>query len=226
MAKLVWDKETDRYYETGISNLAIYPIDDGEYPTGYAWSGVTAVTESPSGAEASAVYADNIKYLNLVSEEELGLTLEAIRYPEEFEECDGTAELVGGVKIGQQPRKAFGMAYKTKVGNSNGAEIGEILHVVWNCLAAPSEKAYSTVNESPENMTFSWTLTTTKLKVEGWEDTLKPISHLEVDSRYVDEDVWTALDTTLFGSTSEDATLPLPGELLDMIDEILNPVVT
>lgn len=197
MAKLTWDEESVRRYETGISNVVVYPYieaDKVSYVTpslgtgvsisgykGYAWDGVTGITESPSGAEASAVYADNIKYFNLISDEELGLTLEAVQYPEEFEKCDGTEELVAGVKIGQQSRIPFGLSYLTKVMNANGVEIGQTLHIVWNALAAPSEKAYSTVNESPENMTFSWTLTTTKVPVEGTETKFKPISHLEVN---------------------------------------------
>lgn len=197
MAKLTWDEESVRRYETGISNVVVYPYIDADKVSyivpalgagvsiagykGYAWDGVTGITESPSGAEASAVYADNIKYFNLISDEELGLTLEAVQYPEEFEKCDGTEELVAGVKIGQQSRIPFGLSYLTKVMNANGVEIGQTLHIVWNALAAPSEKAYSTVNESPENMTFSWTLTTTKVPVEGTETKFKPISHLEVN---------------------------------------------
>ena len=214
MAKLTWDEEAVRQYETGISSVAVYPISSGTYPAGYAWSGMTGITESPSGAEATATYADNIKYLNLISDEELGLTLEALFYPEEFEQCDGTAELVQGVKIGQQPRKAFGLAYKTKICDSNGADIGYTLHLVWNALAAPSEKGYSTVNDSPEAMTFSWTLTTTKIPVNGYESTYKPISHMEIDSRYANASKLTTLEGKLFGTANSPAYLPLPGDVI------------
>lgn len=232
MSKLEWDDEAVRQYETGISHVAIYPYDSSVeepeegYVAGYAWSGITGITESPSGAEATAVYADNIKYLNLMSEEELGLTVEAINYPEAFEKCDGTASLVAGVKIGQQSRIPFGMGYKTKKCDSNGNDIGEILHLVWNALAAPSEKAYSTVNDSPENMTFSWTLTTTKVKFSDDTLGLKPISHLEIDSSIVNADFWAALDALLFGSTSTSAMFPKdPSEIFALYDETVTEAV-
>lgn len=219
MAKLTWDEESVRHYETGVSNMVVFPYDssNGTYPKGYAWSGITGFTESPSGAEATAVYADNIKFLNLISEEELGATLEAITYPEEFEECDGTATLVAGLKIGQQPRKPFGLAFKTKVCDANGIDIGYTIHLIYNCLAAPSEKAYSTVNDSPENMTFSWSITTTKIPVNGYEDTYKPVSHIEIDSRTATAAKLTDLENALFGTVSDDAYLPLPGAVIGMM---------
>ena len=217
MAKLTWDEESVRHYETGIDHMVLYPAVNGAYPAGVAWSGITGFTESPSGAEATAVYADNIKFLNLISAEELGATLEAIQYPEEWELCDGTASLVAGVKIGQQPRKPFGLAYRTKIADSNGIDIGYTLHIIWNALAAPSEKAYSTVNDSPENMTFSWTLTTTKIPVNGYEDTYKPISHMEINSTEADSAKLTALENILFGTNGTDAYLPLPGAIIGMM---------
>ena len=219
MAALTWDEESVRQYETGVDHVVVYPYNstNGTYPAGYAWSGMTGITESPSGAEATAVYADNIKFLNMISAEELGATLEAITYPEEFEQCDGTAELVQGVKIGQQPRKAFGLAYRTKICDLNGVDIGYTIHILYNCLAAPSEKAYSTVNDSPENMTFSWSVTTTKIPVEGYENTYKPISHIEIDSRTATAAKLTALNEALFGTAGSDAYLPLPGDLIAMM---------
>jgi len=217
MAKLTWDEESVRQYETGIDHMVVYPAVSGAYPKGYAWSGVTGFTESPSGAEATAVYADNIKYLNLISAEELGGTLEAIQYPEEFEQCDGTAELVAGVKIGQQPRKAFGLVYRTKVADANGVDKGYVLHLIWNALAAPSEKAYATVNDSPENMTFSWTLTTTKIPVNGYESTYKPVSHMEIVESEANATKLTALKNILFGTAGSDPYLPLPGAVIGMM---------
>lgn len=217
MAKLTWDEESVRQYETGIDHMVVYPAVSGTYPKGYAWSGVTAFTESPSGAEATAVYADNIKYLNLISAEELGATLEAIQYPEEFEQCDGTAELVAGVKIGQQPRKAFGLVYRTKIADSTGNDKTYVLHLIWNALAAPSEKAYATVNDSPENMTFSWTLTTTKIPVAGYTDTYKPVSHMEIVESEANSTKLNALKDILFGTAGSDPYLPLPGAVIAMM---------
>ena len=215
MAKLVWDQSGQRFYETGVSNGVLYVQDEsGAYPKGVAWNGLTAVTESPSGAEATPLYADDIKYLELYSAEEFGATIEAYTYPEEFEACDGSAEIAAGVTIGQQTRKAFGLCYKTVVGNDvKGNELGYKLHLIYGCKAAPSEKAFQTINDSPEAITFSWEVTTTPVAVEGF----KPTANLVIDSTKVDAEKLTALEAKLFGSASEEAALPLPDEIVDMM---------
>ena len=210
MSKLVWDQTGERLYETGVKNGVLYPLVEGKYPKGVAWNGLTAVTESPSGAEATALYADDIKYLNLLSNEEFGATIEAYMYPEEFAECDGSAAIAKGVMIGQQKRKAFGLAYKTTLGNdTEGNDHGYKLHIIYNALAAPSEKAYSTINDSPEAITFSWEITTTPVNVEG----MKPTASLVIDSTKVDASKLSALETILYGSESVDPRLPLPNEI-------------
>ena len=210
MAKLVWDKTGERLYETGVKNGVLYPMVDGTYPKGIVWNGLTAVTESPSGAEATALYADDIKYLNLMSAEEFGATVEAYTYPDEFAECDGTAELTKGVKLGQQPRKQFGLCYKTTLGNDVAKnDFGYKLHLVYGCSAAPSEKAYATINDSPEAITFSWEVSTTPVTVNGF----KPTAHVEIDSTKVSPSELAKLEDKLFGSTTEEATLPLPDEI-------------
>lgn len=215
MAKLVWDQSGQRFYETGVSNGVLYVQDEsGAYPKGVAWNGLTAVTESPSGAEATPLYADDIKYLELYSAEEFGATIEAYTYPEEFEACDGSAEIASGVTIGQQTRKAFGLCYKTVVGNDvKGNELGYKLHLIYGCKAAPSEKAFQTINDSPEAITFSWEVTTTPVAVEGF----KPTANLVIDSTKVDVEKLAALEAKLFGSDSEEAALPLPDEIVDMM---------
>lgn len=215
MAKLVWDQSGQRFYETGVSNGVLYVQDEsGAYPKGVAWNGLTAVTESPSGAEATPLYADDIKYLELYSAEEFGATIEAYTYPEEFEACDGSAEIAVGVTIGQQTRKAFGLCYKTVVGNDvKGNELGYKLHLIYGCKAAPSEKAFQTINDSPEAITFSWEVTTTPVAVEGF----KPTANLVIDSTKVDAEKLAALEAKLFGSDSEEAALPLPDEIVDMM---------
>lgn len=215
MAKLVWDQSGQRFYETGVSNGVLYVQDEsGAYPQGVAWNGLTAVTESPSGAEATPLYADDIKYLELYSAEEFGATIEAYTYPEEFEACDGSAEIAVGVTIGQQTRKAFGLCYKTVVGNDvKGNELGYKLHLIYGCKAAPSEKAFQTINDSPEAITFSWEVTTTPVAVEGF----KPTANLVIDSTKVDAEKLAALEAKLFGSESEEAALPLPDEIVDMM---------
>lgn len=215
MAKLVWDQSGQRFYETGVSNGVLYVQDEsGAYPKGVAWNGLTAVTESPSGAEATPLYADDIKYLELYSAEEFGATIEAYTYPEEFEACDGSAEIAEGVTIGQQTRKAFGLCYKTVVGNDvKGNELGYKLHLIYGCKAAPSEKAFQTINDSPEAITFSWEVTTTPVAVEGF----KPTANLVIDSTKVDAEKLAALEAKLFGSASEEAALPLPDEIVDMM---------
>lgn len=215
MAKLLWDQTSERLYETGVNKGVLYPQLSGAYPKGVAWNGLTAVTESPSGAEATPLYADNIKYLNLMSAEEFGATIEAYTYPDEFAECNGEASLVEGVSIGQQVRKAFGMSYQTKVGNDvDGTEHGYKIHLIYGALAAPSEKAYATINDSPEAITFSWEVTTTPVEVTGF----KPTATLVIDSTKVDTDKMTAIETILYGSDSEEARLPLPDEILNIIN--------
>lgn len=213
MAKLVWDKTGERFYETGVKNGALYVYDSTQkkYGTGVAWNGLTAVTESPSGAEATALYADDIKYLNLLSTEEFGATIEAYTYPDEFAECDGSAELSNGVMIGQQKRKTFGLAYKTTLGNdTDGNDYGYKLHIIYGCLAAPSEKAYATINDSPEAITFSWEVTTTPVEVTGH----KPTASITIDSTKADKAKLTKLEAKLFGDDSEGTpTLPLPDEI-------------
>ena len=208
--KLSWDNSGERLYETGVKNGVLYVQNAGKYPKGVAWNGLTAVTESPSGAEATPLYADDIKYLELTSEEEFGGTIEAYTYPDEFAECDGSAELATGVKISQQKRKAFGLAYRTTIGNDeDGNDHGYKLHLVYGCKAAPSEKAYATINDSPEAITFSWEFTTTPVAVTGH----KPTAHIEIDSTKADPTCLAALEAKLFGSQSEDPQLPLPDEV-------------
>lgn len=214
MAKIVWDKTGERFYETGVKQGVLYPQSAGSYPKGVAWNGLTAVTESPSGAEATPLYADDIKYLNLMSNEEFAATIEAYTYPDEFAECDGSAEIATGVKIGQQPRKTFGMCYRTTVGNDvDGAEHGYLLHLIYGALAAPSEKAYATVNDSPEAITFSWEVSTTPVNVTGH----KPTAQITIDSRKVAADKLSALEDVLYGSESEEARLPLPDEVATLV---------
>ena len=208
--KLSWDNSGERLYETGVKNCVLYVQNAGKYPKGVAWNGLTAVTESPSGAEATPLYADDIKYVELTSEEEFGGTIEAYTYPDEFAECDGSAELVKGVKIGQQKRKVFGLVYKTTLGNDeDGNDHGYKLHLVYGCKAAPSEKAYATINDSPEAITFSWEFTTTPVAVAGH----KPTAHIEIDSTKADSTCLAALEAKLFGTESDDPQLPLPDEV-------------
>lgn len=218
MAKLVWDKTGDRFYETGVKQGVLYIPTDGVYSKGVAWNGLTAVTESPSGAEATALYADDIKYLNLLSTEEFGATIEAYTYPDEFAACDGSAELTKGVTIGQQKRSTFGLCYKTTIGNdTDGNDHGYKLHIIYGALATPSEKAYSTINDSPDAVTFSWEITTTPVNVAGQ----KPTASLVIDSTKADKTKLEALEAILYGKdpTSPDAQdgveprLPLPDEI-------------
>jgi hypothetical protein len=214
MAKIVWDKTGERFYETGVKNVVLYVAESGAYPKGVAWNGVTNITESPSGAEATPLYADDIKYLNLMSAEEFGASLEAYTYPEEFAVCDGSAALVDGVMIGQQSRKTFGLCYRTTVGNdTDGNEHGYKLHLVYGLLAAPSEKAYATINDSPEAITFSWELSSTPVEVTGF----KPTSIITVDSVKVGAEKMAALEAVLYGSGEVDAKLPLPDEVKTLL---------
>ena len=214
MSKLVWDEIGSRFFETGVKNAVLYVQEAGAYPKGVAWNGVTAITESPSGAEASPLYADDIKYLNLISNEEFGASIEAYTYPDEFAVCDGSAALATGVMIGQQSRKPFGLAYKTTLGNdTDGNDYGYKLHLIYGALAAPSEKAYATINDSPEAITFSWEVTTTPVNVTGH----KPTASVTIDSTKVDAAKLAALEAVLFGSESEEARLPLPDEIATLM---------
>lgn len=214
MAKLVWDESGKRFYETGVSKGVLYVQDaSGAYPAGVAWNGLTAVNEAPSGAEATPLYADDIKYLELRSAEEFGATIEAYTYPDEFEQCDGSAALAEGVMIGQQARKAFGLCYRTIVGNDvQGNDFGYKLHLIYGATAAPSEKAYATVNDSPEAVTFSWEVTCTPVEVDGF----KPTATVVIDSRKVDAEKLAALEAKLYGDESSEAMLPLPAEIAEM----------
>lgn len=218
MAKLVWDKTGEHFYETGVKQGVFYPQTNGAYTKGVAWNGLTAVTESPSGAEATALYADDIKYLSLYSTEEFGATVEAYTYPEEFAMCDGSAALVDGVYVGQQTRKPFGLCYKTTFGNdTEGNDHGYKLHIIYGAMASPSEKAYSTINDSPDAVAFSWELTTTPVSVSG----MKPTATIVIDSTKADETKLAALEVILYGKdpTTSDGNdgveprLPLPDEI-------------
>lgn len=216
MAKLVWDNVGERLYETGVKQGVLYIYEGGKYSAGVAWNGLTAVTESPSGAEATPLYADDTKYLNLMSAEEFGATIEAYTYPDAFKACNGEAELVAGISIGQQTRKTFGMCYRTSIGNdTDGTDYGYKLHLIYGALAAPSEKAYATINDSPEAITFSWEITTTPVNVTGF----KPTSYVVIDSTKVDEGKLAALETMLYGGEGDEAvaTLPLPDEIATMM---------
>lgn len=217
MSKLVWDATGERLYETGVSKGVIYPQETGgTYPKGAAWNGLTAVTESPSGAEPTPLYADNIKYLTLMSAEEFGFTIEAYTYPDEFAECNGEGELATGVKIGQQKRKSFGLSYQTLLGNDvDGDAHGYKLHLVYGALAAPSEMERATVNDSPEATTMSWECSTTPVSVAGF----RPTSHIVIDSTAVNKDKLSALEAMLYGSESEEAKLPLPDEVAELMKD-------
>jgi hypothetical protein len=217
MTQLAWDQTGERLFETGVDRGVLYiPDETGAYVQGFAWNGLTTVTESPSGAEANPQYADNIKYLTLMSAEEFGATIEAFTYPDEFGQCDGTAEPAPGIKLGQQQRKQFGLAYRTKVGNDlDGSDHGYKLHLVYGALAAPSEKAYATINDSPEAITFSWELTTYPISV-GNED-YKPTAQITLDSTKADPDDLMALEEILYGTDDDDPRLPLPDEVIALV---------
>lgn len=214
MSKIVWDQTGERLYETGVNHGVLYIPTSGVYSKGVAWNGLTAVTESPSGAEATALYADDIKYLNLMSAEEFACTIEAYTYPDEFAECDGSASLVAGVNIGQQPRKTFGLCYRTTIGNDTDSNAhGYKLHMIYGCLAAPSEKAYATINDSPEAITFSWEVSTTPVNVTGH----KPTALLTIDSTKADPTKLAALEKILYGDTEVEPRLPLPDEVAQVM---------
>lgn len=214
MSKLTWDQTEKRLYETGVDRGVVYPQKEGAYPEGAAWNGLISVTLTPSGAEATPLYANNHKYLNLMSVEELGGTIEAYTYPDEFAECNGAKELAPGVKVGQQKRKAFGFSFRNLVGNdTEGDAHGYKLHLIYGALAAPSEEANTSINDSPEAKTMSWEFSTTPVEVEGFE----PTSHIEIDSTKVDAEKLAALEAILYGSEEGTARLPLPAEVATLI---------
>lgn len=214
MAKLKWDQIGERLYETGVDRGVVYPQADGAYPAGAAWNGLTNVTLSPSGAEATPLYANNHKYLNLLSVEELGGTIEAYTYPKEFAACNGAAELATGVTIGQQKRKSFGFTFRTLIGNdTEGTAHGYKITLVYGAFAAPSEQANATVNDSPEAKTMSWEFSTTPVEVEGFD----PTASIEIDSTTTPADKLKALEDILYGTESEPARLPLPDEVAELM---------
>lgn len=210
MSKLTWDASGERLYETGVKQGVLYVMNSNSYGNGVAWNGLTAITESPSGAESTPLYADDIKYLDLRSTEEFGATIEAYTYPDEFAACDGSASLADGVSIGQQARKMFGLCYRTTVGNdTDGTDHGYKLHLIYGATASPSEKAYETINDSPEAITFSWEITTTPVSVTGF----KPTASITIDSTKADPTCLAALEEKLYGGESTEPTLPLPDEV-------------
>lgn len=211
MARLVWDNAGERLFETGVKNGVLYVQDeDGTYMDGVVWNGLTAITESPSGAEETPLYADDIKYVVFYSNEEFGATIEAYTYPEEFEQCDGSAQLGAGVTVGQQARRSFGLVYKTAIGNDiQGQDLGYKIHIIYGAKAAPSEKAYATINDSPEAITFSWELSTVPVNVAG----LKPTSTVVIDSTKCNSETLAVIEDKLFGSDEEEAQLLLPDEI-------------
>ena len=215
MAKIVWDESGKRTYETGVRKGVLYLQDtQGAYTKGVAWNGLTAVTESPSGAEPTALYADDIKYLELFSAEEFGATIEAYTYPAEFEKCDGSASLGTGVTIGQQDRATFGLCYRTVLGNDvKGSEFGYKLHLIYGAKAKPSEKGYQTINDSPEAITFSWEISTTPVNVAGF----KPTACVTIDSTKIEPDKLAQIETLLYGDVSSEAKLPLPDEIAQIV---------
>jgi hypothetical protein len=212
MTKVTWDQVGDRTYETGVDHGVLFiPDSGGVYDTGFAWNGLTTVTEKPTGADANPQYADNIKYLNLIAAEEFGATIEAFTYPLEFAQCDGTAAPTPGVTVGQQTRKSFGLAYRTLLGNDiDGSDYGYKLHLVYGALASPTEKAHATVNDKPEAMAFSWDVTTTPVEVPGY----KPTAVMSIDSTVVDAGGLASLENVLYGSAGVDPRLPTPEEVI------------
>lgn len=217
MARLIWDQVGERLFETGVKNGVLYvQNNDGSYGNGVVWNGLTAVTESPSGAEETPLYADDVKYLTLRSAEQFGATVEAYTYPEEFEACDGSAQLVKGITIGQQARKAFGLCYRTSIGNDiQGQEFSYKLHLLYGCTVAPSEKSYSTINDSPEAITFSWELSTVPVPVDGF----KPTASLVIDSSKLEPGQIELLENALFGDEQNEAKLLLPNEIKALLEQ-------
>ena len=223
MSKLVWDALGERYYETGVSKGVLYVVDDaGAYGDGVSWSGLTNVTQTPSGAEATALYADNIKYLNLMSEEDFSAKIEAYYYPDEFEECDGSKELVPGVSAGQQPRKSFGFSYQTIIGNDTKRNAyGYKIHLIYGCTAKPSERSNATVNESPEAVTLSWELSTVAAEIAM--DGFKPSAKITIDSTKVDPAKLKKLEDLLYGTAAAEASLPTPDAVAALIGTPAGP---
>ena len=219
MAKLIFNNVGERLFETGVKNGVLYVMgDDGAYENGVVWNGLTAVTESPSGAETTPLYADDVKYVVIYAAEEFGATVEAYTYPEEFEQCDGSAAISEGITIGQQTRKSFGMCYKTSVGNDvQGQDYGYKIHIIYGAKAAPSEKSYSTINDSPEAVTFSWELSTVPVPVEGHN----PTATMVIDSTRVPAEKLALIEAKLYGSEEAEATLPLPNEILELIKQFI-----
>ena len=214
MSRLVWDTIGERFFETGVDQCVLYPISNNAYPMGYAWNGITGVSESPSGADANAIYADNIKYLNLRAAEEFGATVTAYTYPDEFAECDGSASPVKGLTVGQQARKMFGLCYRTRLGNdTDGSDHGYKLHLVYGLTASPSERGYSTINDSPEAIEFSWEMNSTPVSVTG----LKPTSVITISSEDFTAAQMKAIEDVLYGDSSNDARLPLPDEVISLM---------
>lgn len=217
MPKLVWDQTGERMYETGVDRGVVYPISNGEYGAGAAWSGLTAVSMSPSGAESNPIYADNMKYLDLYSPEEFGYSIEAYTYPDEFAECDGSAEPADGVILEQQPRKPFGFSCRTLIGNDvDKNDYGYYIHLIYNSMAAPSEKGYSTTSDSPEAITMSWECTTTPVNVTGY----KPTAHLKIKATKSNAAKVKELEDILYGSETGTAKLPLPDEVIQMFKTV------
>lgn len=217
MTKLVWDQTGERYYETGVKKGVLYPQVDGAYPKGVAWNGLTSVSENPTGAEANPQYADDIKYLNLMSVEEFEATIEAYTYPDEFAECDGSAEIAPGVLIGQQKRKPFGMSYRTVIGNdTEGNAHGYKIHIIYGALASPSDKEYASINDNPDANTFSWDITTTPVSVANFE----PTASVVIDSTKCNADKLAAFEAILYGSESDEARLPLPDEIVTLLGSV------
>lgn len=218
MGRLAWDEIGTRYFETGVKKGVLYPMVNGAYPNGFAWNGLTAVNESSSGAEPTPLYADNIKYLNLMSAEEFKATIEAYTYPEEFAKCDGSAEIATGVVIGQQKRQAFGLSYVTQLGNdTDGVDYGYKIHLVYGAMASPTDRSYSTINDSPEAMTFSWEVTTTPVEVLNF----KPTAHITIDSTKADPEALTELENMLYGTAETPPRLPLPERLTEIFEDTL-----
>lgn len=216
MPKITWDNTGERFYETGVDHGVLYPYDGvgGKYDKGVAWNGLSTVNEQPSGAEPSPIYADNIKYLNLTSAEDYGANVEAYTYPDEFAECDGSASISTGVYIGQQNRKTFGFCYRTRIGNDvDGDEHGYKLHLIYGCKASPSEKGYTSINDNPEAITFSWSISTTPVSVKGF----KPTACVTIDSTKVEADKLSKLEDILYGTDEAEARLPLPDEIVTLL---------
>ena len=214
MSRLIWDAIGEKFYEMGTKMGGLYPMkEDGSYENGVAWNGLTAVTESPSGAEETKLYADDIKYASLRSAEEYAYTIEAYTYPEEWEPCDGSAQVATGVTIGQQKRKGFGFSWVTTVGNDVSDEVGRKIHIAWNSTASPSEKSYASINDSPDAITFSWECSTSPVNVSGF----RPTSHMEIDCSKLKADTVKAIEDKLWGTENADATLPTPAEIITLV---------